>query len=120
MCMPRYPIRLSLVTDMGRLIILPIMQLEIKRRLFMLRAEQLAVYFVMGTVDCKGEEKPLEVLEDALAAGVTIFQLREKGRGALQGEQLEQFARQCQALCQRYVGPFSISDKIELLRKLTA
>jgi len=86
----------------------------------MLRAEQLAVYFVMGTVNCQSEQSPLEVLEDALAAGVTIFQLREKGRGALQGEQLELFARQCQELCQRYGVPFIINDNIELAFKLNA
>ncbi|GIP18501.1 thiamine-phosphate synthase [Paenibacillus montaniterrae] len=86
----------------------------------MLKAEQLAVYFVMGSINCKGMQTPLQVLEDALQAGITIFQLREKGKGALQGAELEQFARQCQSLCRQYSVPFIVNDDIDLALKLGA
>lgn len=86
----------------------------------MLKREQLAVYFVMGSINCHGGQSPLQVLEDALQAGITMFQLREKGKGALQGEELEQFARSCQSLCQSYGVPFIVNDDITLALKLGA
>ena len=78
----------------------------------------LAVYFIMGTPNCI--EEPLHVLEDALKAGITIFQLREKGEGALTGNPLEQFARQCQELCKSYNVPFIVNDDVELALKIQA
>lgn len=72
----------------------------------------------MGTPNCI--EEPLHVLEDALKAGITIFQLREKGEGALTGKTLEQFARQCQVLCKSYNVPFIVNDDVELALKLHA
>jgi thiamine-phosphate pyrophosphorylase len=72
----------------------------------------------MGTPNCI--QDPLHVLEDALKAGITIFQLREKGEGALTGKPLEQFARQCQELCRSYNVPFIVNDDVELALKLQA
>ncbi|MGM9931038.1 MAG: thiamine phosphate synthase, partial [Pradoshia sp.] len=43
-----------------------------------MKREQLQVYFVMGSVNVK-EANPLEVLEQALKGGITMFQFREKG-----------------------------------------
>jgi len=76
-------------------------------------------YFVMGTVNCKGRD-PLFVLEAALKAGVTMFQLREKGEGALQGDACLQFARDCQRLCRKYNVPFIVNDDLELALALDA
>ncbi|QBP40211.1 thiamine phosphate synthase [Paenisporosarcina antarctica] len=78
----------------------------------------LACYFIMGTQNCI--EEPLHVLEDALKAGITIFQLREKGEGALTGKVLEQFARKCQELCKSYNVPFIVNDDVELALKIQA
>lgn len=72
----------------------------------------------MGTPNCI--EEPLLVLEDALKADITIFQLREKGEGALTGKVLEQFARQCQGMCKRYNIPFIVNDDVELALKIQA
>lgn len=72
----------------------------------------------MGTENCK--EDPLFVLEDALKAGITIFQLREKGDKQLTGNALEKFAKQCQHLCKQYQVPFIINDDIELALKINA
>ena len=72
----------------------------------------------MGTPNCI--EEPLHVLEDALKAGITIFQLREKGEGALTGNPLEHFARQCQELCKSYNVPFIVNDDVELALKIQA
>lgn len=75
-------------------------------------------YFIMGTINCKRD--PLLVLEDALQAGITIFQLREKGKNALKGDEYIQFARQCQKLCKIYNVPFIINDDVELALTLDA
>ena len=74
-------------------------------------------YFIVGSVNC---DEPLVVLKDALEAGITMFQLREKGDGALTGAAYEAFARECQALCRRYRVPFIINDDIALAEKLDA
>lgn len=72
----------------------------------------------MGTINCKRD--PLLVLEEALQAGITMFQLREKGKSALKGDEYTQFARQCQKLCQTYKVPFIINDDVELAFTLNA
>lgn len=84
-----------------------------------MKRKDLEVYFIMGTQNVLDKE-PLQVLEEALQAGVTIFQFREKGEGSLQGEAYERFAAECQKLCQKYRVPFIINDDIELAVKLQA
>lgn len=81
--------------------------------------KQLAVYFIMGTQNVIVRE-PLVILEEALQAGVTMFQFREKGSGALTGSAYEQFARDCQALCKKYHVPFIVNDDVNLAIKLCA
>ena len=81
--------------------------------------KQLAVYFIMGTQNVIARE-PLSVLEEALQAGVTMFQYREKGSSALTGVAYEQFARDCQALCKKYSVPFIVNDDVNLAIKLQA
>ncbi|MGN7476827.1 thiamine phosphate synthase [Solibacillus silvestris] len=75
-------------------------------------------YFIMGTMNC--ERNALHVLEEALQAGITMFQLREKGVNALRGEPYAQFARQCQSLCKTYNVPFIVNDDVELALQLNA
>ncbi|WP_349773560.1 thiamine phosphate synthase [Rummeliibacillus stabekisii] len=83
-----------------------------------MRKENLAVYLIMGTQNCI--EPPLQVLEQALQAGITMFQLREKGEGALTGIELEMFTRECQKLCKQYEVPFIVNDHIDLALKIEA
>jgi len=77
----------------------------------------LKVYFIMGTANAP---RPLEVLKKALEAGITLFQFREKGEKALKGEAYQQFARDCQKLCQSYSVPFIVNDDVKLAVKLNA
>ncbi|HSJ39253.1 MAG TPA: thiamine phosphate synthase [Planococcus sp. (in: firmicutes)] len=72
-----------------------------------------SIYFIMGTQNVKGKD-PLSVLEAALQGGISHFQLREKGPGALEGQALQQFAEICQALCAGHKVPFLINDDVEL------
>jgi len=77
----------------------------------------LNMYFIMGSSDTN---RPLEVLKEALEAGITMFQFREKGEKAFKGESYEQFARQCQQLCRSYGVPFIVNDDVKLAVKLEA
>ncbi|WP_044642825.1 thiamine phosphate synthase [Risungbinella massiliensis] len=72
----------------------------------------LKVYFIMGSNNCKGD--PVRVLKEASLSGITIFQYREKGEGALQGDQKDRFAKQLQSICAEKSIPFIVNDDIEL------
>lgn len=78
----------------------------------------LKVYFIMGSNNCK--ENPLQIAEEAFKAGVTLFQFREKGNGALTGEEKYQFAKELQQLCKQYKVPFIVNDDVELAHELDA
>ncbi|WP_375335758.1 MULTISPECIES: thiamine phosphate synthase [unclassified Bacillus (in: firmicutes)] len=78
----------------------------------------LQVYFIMGSNNCK--QDPLQVMKEALDGGVTLFQFREKGEGALTGEERVHFAKQLQALCKEYDVPFIVNDDVELAIELDA
>ncbi|WP_305849719.1 thiamine phosphate synthase [Solibacillus sp. R5-41] len=83
-----------------------------------MKRHELDVYFIMGTINCSGD--PLVILEKALQAGITMFQLREKGDGALTGTALVEFAKSCQKLCRQYNVPFIINDHVELALEIDA
>lgn len=83
-----------------------------------MKRTDLAVYFIMGTANCTSD--PLIVLEESLKAGITIFQLREKGEHALKGQKLEHFAIACQTLCKQYHVPFIVNDDVDLALKIDA
>ncbi|MEH7277348.1 thiamine phosphate synthase [Bacillus toyonensis] len=78
----------------------------------------LQVYFIMGSNNCTKD--PLAILEEALDGGVTLFQFREKGEGALTGEDRVRFAKKLQALCKEYGVPFIVNDDVELAIELDA
>ncbi|KEK24370.1 thiamine phosphate synthase [Bacillus gaemokensis] len=78
----------------------------------------LLVYFIMGSNNC--QKDPLQVMKEALDGGVTLFQFREKGEGALTGEERVHFAKQLQLLCKEYKVPFIVNDDVELAIALDA
>lgn len=80
--------------------------------------EYLRMYLVMGSVNCRAE--PVQVLAEALAGGVTMFQFREKGAGALSGEPMFALARQLQNMCRRAGVPFIVNDDVDLALSLNA
>lgn len=81
-------------------------------------SELLQVYFIMGSNNCRKD--PLQVMKEALDGGITIFQYREKGDGALTGEERYAFAKQLQSLCKEYNVPFIVNDDVELALELDA
>ncbi|WP_424925007.1 thiamine phosphate synthase [Bacillus safensis] len=80
--------------------------------------QQLSVYFIMGTANTT--RQPLDVVKEAIQGGITMFQFREKGEKALQGEEKKQLARQIQALCQEANVPFIVNDDVQLAIDLDA
>ncbi|MFZ7202061.1 thiamine phosphate synthase [Avibacterium avium] len=90
----------------------------------------LRCYLVAGTQDCRHlpqydasqpQQTLLERLEQALKAGITCYQFREKGQFSLQDpQQIEQLARQCQDLCKQYNVPFIMNNDVQLAEKLHA
>lgn len=73
----------------------------------------------MGTENA-GNRDPLGILEEALAGGISHFQLREKGPGALTGKALADFAWKCKKLCSGYDVPFIVNDDVELAHEIGA
>ncbi|MGE6516355.1 thiamine phosphate synthase [Lysinibacillus sphaericus] len=84
-----------------------------------MKCNDLQLYFIMGSTNVH-KRRPLEVLEEALQSGITMFQFREKGPGALTGQAYEIFAQSCQKLCKQCHIPFIVNDDIELALKLGA
>jgi len=80
--------------------------------------ELLKVYFIMGSVNCK--RKPADVLEEAIAGGITLFQYREKGARALTGEEKWRLGKELQAICQKHHIPFIVNDDVDLAIELDA
>lgn len=80
----------------------------------------LRLYFILGSNNVPENTDPLLVLEEALKGGVTLFQFREKGKGAKQGKEKVELAKQMQALCHQYGVPFLVNDDIDLALEVGA
>ncbi|MDN3015366.1 thiamine phosphate synthase [Paenibacillus sp. BSR1-1] len=80
--------------------------------------DYLKVYFIMGSPNCLKD--PAEVLKEAIAGGITLFQFREKGEGALTGEDKNTLARELQSICREHHIPFIVNDDIELALAIDA
>lgn len=70
------------------------------------------VYLVMGSVNTTHD--PVEVLRQAIAGGITLFQFREKGTGALSGEDRLALAMRLREVCSQHGVPFIVNDDVEL------
>lgn len=79
----------------------------------------LYLYFISGRQDV-GNKDLLDVLESALKGGITAFQLREKGEGALKGNDLKVLAEKCLKLCREYNALFMLNNEVELALEIGA
>lgn len=79
----------------------------------------LRLYFIYGSAqgDAAGS---LNVIRQALAGGITMFQLREKGAGALEGRSLLDFASSVKSLTSEYGVPFIVNDDVDLAMEVEA
>jgi thiamine-phosphate pyrophosphorylase len=73
----------------------------------------------MGSVNCRNN-KPSEILKEAIVGGITLFQFREKGEGALKGVEKNELAKELQAICRNHQIPFIVNDDIELALAIDA
>jgi thiamine-phosphate pyrophosphorylase len=80
--------------------------------------EYLKVYFIAGSINCS--KKPAEVLMEAIAGGVSLFQFREKGTGAFTGNAKTELAKELQQICREHHIPFIVNDDVELALALDA
>lgn len=80
--------------------------------------QALKVYFIMGSPNCR--KSPAEVLTEAIEGGITLFQFREKGEGALTGNAKYKLAKELQQICQQHQIPFIVNDDLELALQLDA
>ncbi|RAP75883.1 thiamine phosphate synthase [Paenibacillus montanisoli] len=80
------------------------------------RAMQL--YFIMGSNNCS--KAPLHVLNEAIEGGITMFQFREKGSGALKGDGKTKLAYQMREMCRRHGVPFIVNDDVDLALAIDA
>ena len=85
----------------------------------MFNKELLKLYFICGTTTCLGKNL-YTVVEDALKGGITLFQFREKGKGALEGKEKLELAIKLKNLCKKYNVPFIVNDDIELALEIAA
>ncbi|GER66550.1 thiamine-phosphate synthase [Weizmannia acidilactici] len=76
----------------------------------------LKLYFIMGSPNC--QSRPQQVLEDAINGGVTLFQFREKGKGALKGDEKKALGEELQWICKNHGIPFIVNDDIDLALEL--
>ncbi|EKU47146.1 thiamine phosphate synthase [Staphylococcus massiliensis] len=86
----------------------------------MFHREQLKLYFICGTQDVKSGATIKDILKEALEAGITMFQFREKGEGALTGDVKRELALELQSLCQDYQVPFIVNDDVKLAQDIDA
>lgn len=80
----------------------------------------LKAYFVAGTQDLQPTQSLPGVLTDAILAGITAFQFREKGPNALKGLAKRQLAEILQKKCKAANIPFIIDDDLELAMAIDA
>ena len=73
-------------------------------------------YFIMGSQNC--ERDPEVILQEAISAGITIFQFREKGIGSLSGEEKISLGKRLREICRENGIPFIINDDVELVEIL--
>lgn len=74
--------------------------------------DYLRKYFIMGSQNCHRE--PEIVLREAIDAGITAFQFREKGIGSLNGKEKVELGKRLRELCRDARIPFFINDDVEL------
>lgn len=80
--------------------------------------QQLRKYFIMGSQNC--DRDPVTILEEAVQAGITAFQFREKGEGALTGEAKVELGEQLRHICKENNVLFFVNDDVDLAKQLDA
>lgn len=72
----------------------------------------------MGSQNC--DRKPEDILEEAAKSGITAFQYREKGTGALTGQEKLTLGQRLRDICTRHHVLFFVNDDTDLVEPLEA
>src|SRR5699024_1951248 len=78
-----------------------------------MNASILRKYFIMGSQNCS--RQPEEILLEAIEAGTTVFQYREKGPNSLKFNEKIKVGKKLRQICLDYDIPFIINDNSELI-----
>lgn len=70
----------------------------------------------MGSQDCL--RNPVDILREAIEAGITVFQYREKGIGSLAKDEKIALGLELRNLCRKHHIPFIINDDVDLVEIL--
>ncbi|UQS84376.1 thiamine phosphate synthase [Bombilactobacillus thymidiniphilus] len=81
----------------------------------------LKAYFVCGTQDLTPQQSLIVIVQQALKAGITAYQFRDKGPHAMLSHQqrLEE-AFKLKQLCHQYQVPFIVDDDVTLAQQINA
>lgn len=74
----------------------------------------------MGSQDCPPDERPVDILQEALAGGITMFQFREKGDRAQTGARKIALAKELRDVCRQHGIPFIVNDDVALAEQVGA
>ncbi|MBA1392425.1 thiamine phosphate synthase [Lactobacillus sp. XV13L] len=81
----------------------------------------LNAYFICGSQDVPAGKTLPVLVEEALKAGITAFQFRDKGpKSTLRPENRLAMAKQLHHLCQKYHVPFFVDDDVDLALQVGA
>ena len=81
----------------------------------------LEAYFICGTQDLQQNQTLPGLLEQALEAGITAYQFREKGINSISDKSARlTMAQELHHLCQKYNVPFIIDDDVQLAKSVHA
>ncbi|MHA8263622.1 thiamine phosphate synthase [Lactobacillaceae bacterium Melli_B3] len=84
-------------------------------------SKMLQLYFIGGTQNINGDRTAfLDRVERACAAGITMFQYREKGSHSLSGDAREQLGHQVREITSHYSIPLIVDDDLALARAINA
>ena len=83
--------------------------------------QMLKVYLVGGTQDVHNDvDAFLTKVEEAMKAGITAFQYREKGNSQLQTQEKVELGLKLRDLCTRYGIPLVVDDDYQLAQQINA
>lgn len=81
----------------------------------------LSLYLVVGSGTCHNDPvRTVWTVVEALSAGVTMVQYREKGEGALTREERLRLGRELVKVCREWSVPLIVNDDVELALALDA
>lgn len=84
------------------------------------KKEMLKAYFVCGSQDLRPDQDFEKLLEQAIEAGITAFQYRDKAGSKLTSQQRLDLGKRLQEICKATNVPFIVDDDVELANKLSA